>query len=84
MAVELCIRYRINDALQKAESPPKYLQDDIIRRLKIMSNMNIAETRVPQYGRIQFSVKGKDFDIRVTLIPTSHGESIVLLLLGNE
>ena len=75
------IRYRIDGALREMESPPKYLQQNITSRLKIMSRLDITEKRLPQDGRIQLRVAGCDVDLRVSTIPTTHGESIVMRLL---
>ena len=75
------IRYRIDGALREMESPPKYLQQNITQRLKIMAKLDITEKRVPQDGRIQLRVVGCDVDLRVSSIPTTHGESIVMRLL---
>ncbi|HOK03785.1 MAG TPA: type IV-A pilus assembly ATPase PilB [Victivallales bacterium] len=75
------IRYRIDGVLREMESPPKYLQANITSRLKIMSKLDISEKRVPQDGRIQLKVEGKDIDLRVSTIPTTHGESIVMRIL---
>ena len=81
MEKEFRIRYRIDGALRKMDSPPKRLQGAIISRFKIMSKMKISEKRVPQDGRIQISVGGKDLDLRVSSVPTNHGESIVMRIL---
>ncbi|MFA6566640.1 MAG: type II secretion system ATPase GspE [Victivallales bacterium] len=78
------IRYRIDGALREMESPPKYLQPNITSRLKIMSRLDISEKRVPQDGRIQLKVEGKDIDLRVSTIPTTHGESIVMRILDKS
>lgn len=78
------IRYRIDGVLHEVNSPPKRLQPSIISRLKIMSNMSIAEKRIPQDGRIQTEVGGKLIDLRVSCIPTTHGESIVMRILDKE
>lgn len=78
------VRYRIDGVLHEVKSPPKRLQLAIISRLKIMSNMSIAEKRIPQDGRIQTQVVGKMIDLRVSCIPTSHGESIVMRILDKE
>lgn len=75
------IRYRIDGVLQEVDNPPKYLQNNIISRLKIMAKMDIAEHRVPQDGRIQISAMGRDLDLRVSDVPTTHGESIVMRIL---
>ena len=81
MEKEFRVRYRIDGALRKMDSPPKRLQGSIISRIKIMSKMKISEKRVPQDGRIQISVGGKDLDLRVNSVPTNHGESIVMRIL---
>ena len=73
MEKEFRIRYRIDGALRKMDSPPKRLQGAIISRFKIMSKMKISEKRVPQDGRIQITVGGKDLDLRVSSVPTNHG-----------
>jgi general secretion pathway protein E/type IV pilus assembly protein PilB len=78
------VRYRIDGVLHEVKSPPKRLQASIISRLKIQSNMSIAEKRVPQDGRIQTQVGGKMIDLRVSCLPTSHGESIVMRILDKE
>ncbi len=81
MEKEFRVRYRIDGALRKMDSPPKRLQGAIISRIKIMSKMKISEKRIPQDGRIQISVNGKDLDLRVSTVPTNHGESIVMRVL---
>jgi type IV pilus assembly protein PilB len=78
------VRYRIDGVLHEMQSPPKRLQASIISRLKIQSNMSIAEKRIPQDGRIQAGVGGKTIDLRVSCIPTVHGESIVMRILDKE
>jgi general secretion pathway protein E/type IV pilus assembly protein PilB len=78
------VRYRIDGMLHEIKSPPKRLQASIISRLKIMSNMSIAERRIPQDGRIQMGVGGKTIDLRVSCVPTNHGESIVMRILDKE
>jgi type IV pilus assembly protein PilB len=78
------VRYRIDGVLHEVKSPPKRLQLAIISRLKIQSNMSIAEKRIPQDGRIQTSVGGKMIDLRVSCLPTNHGESIVMRILDKE
>jgi general secretion pathway protein E/type IV pilus assembly protein PilB len=77
----LRVRYRIDGVMHEVENPPKRLQSAIISRLKIMSNMSIAEKRIPQDGRIQINVMGKNLDLRVSSVPTTHGESIVMRIL---
>ena len=81
MEKEFRVRYRIDGALRKMDSPPKRLQGAIISRIKIMSKMKISEKRAPQDGRIQITVGGKDLDLRVSSVPTNHGESIVMRIL---
>ena len=78
------VRFRIDGVLHEMKSPPKRLQASIISRLKIQSNMSIAERRIPQDGRIQTSVAGKMIDLRVSCLPTNHGESIVMRILDKE
>lgn len=75
------IRYRIDGVLREVDAPPKYLQANITSRLKIMSRLDISEKRLPQDGRIQMRVSGCDIDLRVSTIPTTHGESIVMRIL---
>jgi len=84
LAKNFRVRYRIDGVLHEQKGPPKRLQAAIIARLKIQSNMSIAEHRIPQDGRIQTSVGGKTIDLRVSCIPTSHGESIVMRILDKE
>lgn len=81
MEKEFRVRYRIDGALRKMDSPPKRLQSAIISRIKIMSKMKISEKRIPQDGRIQITVNGRDLDLRVSTVPTNHGESIVMRVL---
>jgi len=78
------VRYRIDGVLHEVKSPPKRLQPAIISRLKIQSNMSISEKRIPQDGRIQTSVGNKSIDLRVSCLPTTHGESIVMRILDKE
>ena len=84
MEKEFRVRYRIDGALRKMDSPPKRLQGAIISRIKIMSKMKISEKRAPQDGRIQITVNGKDLDLRVNSVPTNHGESIVMRVLDKS
>ncbi len=80
----LRIRYRVDGRCAEVDSPPKRLQNSIISRVKIMSGMHIEEKRLPQDGRIRIRVRGKEIDIRVSSLPASHGESVVLRLLDKE
>jgi type IV pilus assembly protein PilB len=75
------LRYRIDGVLMDATPPPKQMQLALASRLKIMSNLDIAERRLPQDGRMRVKVGGKDFDLRVSSLPTVHGEKIVLRVL---
>lgn len=79
---DLIVRFRVDGLLYQILTPPKRLQNAIISRIKIMANLNIAENRLPQDGRIQIKVGKKDIDIRVSTFPTYFGERIVLRLLN--
>ncbi len=78
------VRYRIDGVMQEVDSPPKRLQAAIISRVKIMANMKISEKRTPQDGRIQVNVKGRELDLRVSTVPTGHGESVVMRILDKQ
>ncbi len=78
------IRYRVDGALYEMAPPPAHLALPIISRLKVMSNMNIAEKRIPQDGRIVKHVGDKQVDMRVSTLPTQHGESVVLRVLDRS
>ncbi len=78
------VRYRIDGVLNEVESPPRYLQNNILSRVKIMAKLDISEHRVPQDGRIQISAMGRELDLRVSNIPTTHGESIVMRILDKS
>jgi len=78
------VRYRIDGVLEEVQGPPKRLQPSVLSRIKIMANISIAERRLPQDGRIKMNMGGKDIDLRVSTIPTAHGESIVLRLLDKS
>ncbi|HEY1140779.1 MAG TPA: type II secretion system ATPase GspE [Lysobacter sp.] len=80
----LKVRYRIDGVLEEGESPPANLTAAVISRVKIMAKLNIAERRLPQDGRIMLRVQGKELDLRVSTVPTSHGESVVMRLLDRE
>ena len=84
MADRFRVRYRIDGVCHEQPAPPRKLQAAVISRLKIMSEMDIAEKRIPQDGRIQANVGGKTIDLRVNCLPTTHGESIVMRLLDKE
>ncbi len=81
---ELAVRFRIDGVLYDMLRPPKRFQASTISRVKIMAGMNIAEKRLPQDGRIRIKMAGKDIDIRVSVIPTAHGERIVMRLLDRS
>jgi general secretion pathway protein E/type IV pilus assembly protein PilB len=85
-AVGLVIRYRIDGILHSQPVPPEinHFQAAIISRLKIMAHLNIAEKRLPQDGRIKLKVKGREIDVRVSVIPMIHGESLVLRILDKS
>ncbi len=78
---ELKVRFRIDGVLHNTLTPPKRYQSAIISRIKIMSNMNIAEKRLPQDGRIKIKMPDREIDLRVSTIPTVHGERVVMRLL---
>ena len=80
----LKVRYRIDGVLEEGESPPANLTAAVISRIKIMAKLNIAERRLPQDGRIMLRVQGKELDLRVSTMPTAHGESVVMRLLDRE
>ncbi len=78
------VRYRIDGVLMEAMTVPKNLQAPLVSRLKIMADMNIAERRIPQDGRIEVRHQGKDFDLRVSSIPTPFGEKVVMRILDKS
>jgi len=78
------VRYRIDGVIHEVESPPPQLTPAIISRLKLMARLNIAERRLPQDGRIQLRAHGKEIDMRVSTVPTMHGESVVMRLLDKH
>lgn len=78
---QLKVRYRIDGVLQEVEAPPARYTAAIISRLKIMARLNIAERRLPQDGRIQLQLRNKKIDLRVSTVPTVHGESVVMRIL---
>lgn len=80
----LKVRYRIDGVLQEVESPPARSTAAVISRIKIMAKLNIAERRLPQDGRIMLRVQGKELDLRVSTVPTSYGESVVMRILDRE
>jgi type IV pilus assembly protein PilB len=80
----LKLRYRIDGELIPAESPPKALQLAIASRIKILAGLNIAERRIPQDGRFRIKMLGREIDLRVSVLPTAHGEKIVIRLLDKS
>ena len=78
---EFKIRYRVDGALYEMAPPPRHLALPVISRVKVMANMNIAERRLPQDGRIQKNIAGRNIDLRVSTLPTQFGESLVLRVL---
>jgi type IV pilus assembly protein PilB len=83
-ADEFKIRYRIDGALYDMPPPPKHLALPVISRIKVLSNLNIAERRRPQDGRIELRIAGKPIDLRVSTLPTQYGESVVLRVLDRS
>ena len=81
---EVRVRYRIDGVMFLALTPPKRIQSALVSRLKIMANLNIAEKRKPQDGRIEIKVAGKEIDIRVSVLPVVHGERVVMRLLDKS
>ena len=81
---EVRVRYRIDGVMYSAFNPPKRVQAALISRIKIMANLNIAEKRMPQDGRIEIKVADKAIDIRVSVLPVSYGERVVMRLLDKS
>ena len=81
---EFRIRYRVDGALYEMSPPPKHLALPVISRLKVMSNLNISERRLPQDGRINYAVGTRQIDLRVSTLPTQFGESLVLRVLDRS
>lgn len=84
MEKEFRIRYRIDGVLHRQEPPPRRLQGAILQRFKLMADMKLSEKRIPQDGRIQVRARGRDLDLRVSTVPTGHGESIVMRILDKQ
>jgi general secretion pathway protein E/type IV pilus assembly protein PilB len=84
MEKRLRVRYRIDGVLHEVDSPPKRLQSSVISRVKIMAGMKISEKRIPQDGRIQVHIQGRELDLRVSTIPSNHGESVVMRILDKQ
>ncbi|HNQ89856.1 MAG TPA: ATPase, T2SS/T4P/T4SS family [Verrucomicrobiota bacterium] len=81
---EFKIRYRVDGALYEMTPPPKHLALPVISRLKVMSNLDISERRLPQDGRISINISGRQVDLRVSTLPTQFGESVVLRVLDRS
>jgi len=81
---EFRIRYRVDGALYEMSPPPKHLAIPVVSRIKVMSNLNISERRVPQDGRIAYNIGNKQIDLRVSTLPTQFGESVVLRVLDRS
>jgi len=84
MANRIRLRYRVDGVCFDVEAPPKRLQGPIISRIKIMSGMDMAEKRRTQDGRIKINIAGKELDLRVSALPATHGESMVMRILDRE
>ena len=81
---EFRVRYRLDGVLYSVEAPPRAVQAAVLSRVKLMAHLNIAERRLPQDGRIQIKILGRDVDIRVSTLPTLYGESVVMRLLDRS
>ena len=79
-----CVRYRIDGLLRAQESPPSRLRAAVVSRIKLMAKLNIAETRLPQDGRIKLAIRGREIDLRVSTVPTLYGESVALRVLDRS
>jgi len=84
METRFRVRYRIDGVLHEVDSPPKRLQPAVISRVKIMAHMKISEKRTPQDGRILVNIIGRELDLRVSTVPTNHGESVVMRILDKQ
>jgi type IV pilus assembly protein PilB len=81
---EVRVRYRVDGRLQEIMSPPKNIYNAVVSRIKIMADLDIAERRIPQDGRIKMEVEGRQLDLRVSTLPTMGGESVVMRLLDSK
>jgi len=81
---EVVVRYRVDGVLRTVMNPPKAIQPALISRVKIMANLNIAERRIPQDGRIQINIKRDRYDLRVSVLPCLYGESVVMRILDRK
>ncbi len=80
----LIVRFRVDGVMHEVESPPRRFSAAVISRIKIMANLDIAERRLPQDGRIKLRIQGKEIDLRVSTVPTMHGESVVMRILDKS
>jgi general secretion pathway protein E len=80
----LIVRYRVDGVMHEVESPPRRFSAAVISRIKIMASLDIAERRLPQDGRIKLRLQGKEIDLRVSTVPTMHGESVVMRILDKS
>ncbi len=80
----LVVRYRVDGVMHEVESPPRRFSAAVISRIKIMASLDIAERRLPQDGRIKLRLHGKEIDLRVSTVPTMHGESVVMRILDKS
>jgi len=83
-AKNVCVRYRIDGVLHEVMSPPKHIQAPMVSRIKIMASLDIAERRIPQDGKIHLKHDNKEYDLRVSSLPTTHGEKIVMRILDKS
>ncbi|MGD9663067.1 MAG: type II secretion system ATPase GspE [Porticoccaceae bacterium] len=81
---ETAIRYRVDGILRKSDAQPPNLGGAIVSRIKLLAHLNIAERRLPQDGRIRLRVKGHEIDLRISTVPTVHGESLVIRILDRD
>ncbi len=81
---QLRVRYRINNVMKEEASPPKHLQSEIISRIKVAANMDVSEKRLPQDGRLIMRVDNADIDLRISTLPTIHGEKVVIRILDRR
>jgi len=81
---ELHVRYRIDGVLRPGDAPPAHSAAAVVSRIKVMANLNIAERRLPQDGRIKLRIEGREIDFRISTVPTMHGESVVMRILDRS
>ncbi len=81
---QLRVRYRVNSVMKEEASPPKHLQSEIISRIKVAANMDVSEKRLPQDGRLIMRIDNADIDLRISTLPTIHGEKVVIRILDRR